>query len=152
MILELFFVAGALIYLYFSFQPALISPSSGFIIDEFDFHFEIEHADTIFVSTTPDFEHPLILSKDKEMVLAPGIYYWKAVSLLGESDVRNFTITTSLVLALSDTGSTFRVFNQGNIDANVTQDEERSFVIQPKASSEFEKNDSQDSQFEGRPL
>lgn len=143
---EIFFLFFAALYLYFSFQPKLISPSSGLVIDDFDFNFEIEHAETLMLSKSASFKDSFFIKKGEEVVLAPGTYYWKAVSFWGESEARDFTITTSLVLSLRDQGDVYAVMNQGNVDASVTQGAETR-IIEPKTSSEFQKSDDS---FEGR--
>ncbi len=143
---EMFFIAFVLGYLYFSLQPRLVSPSSGLVIDDFDFNFEVEHAETLMLSKSASFKDSFFIEKGEEVVLAPGTYYWKAISFLGESEMRNFTITTSLVLSLRDQGEVYAVVNQGNVDASVVHGEETQ-ILEPKTSSEFQKSDDV---FEGR--
>jgi len=144
--METIFLAGAFLSLYLLSQPRLVAPSSGLIIDELDFNFEIEYAERIEISLTPSFEEAFSIEKGKEVVLVPGTYYWRAVSLLRKSEVRNFTITARLVLSLSDRGEEYEILNQGNIDAQVVRNKD-SVTIPMKSSSRFEK---EAGNFEGR--
>lgn len=145
---ELFLLAGFIIFLYFYSQPRLIAPSSGLIINDFDFHFEIENADKIVVARDADFKEPIIIEKGKEIIIVPGTYYWKAVSSWGSSEVRNFTITTSLILSLNDKGGVYGVVNSGNVDANFTG-EGNSVVIPSKDTYDIGINNGS---YEGRQI
>lgn len=142
---ELIFITGVLFYLFYYSQPKLITPSSGLVVEGFDFNFEIENADRIILSRTMDFMERVIVERGKEATLVPGTYYWKAVSFLGESEVRNFTISTSLVLSLIDQGGMYAIHNKGNVDVNVSDG--KSEIIGAGELSVFEK---ENTTFEGR--
>ncbi len=90
----------------------------------------------------------IAVEKGKEVVLVPGTYYWRAVSLFGKSEARDFTIKSRLVLSLSDTGEEYEILNQGNIDAQVIRNKD-SVTIPSKSSSRFEK---EEGNFEGRQV
>jgi hypothetical protein len=137
---------GILVWLYFSARPVSIYPASGMVINEFDFNFEIENADEIVIARDAEFNDPIIIKEGKDVVLIPGTYYWKAVSLLGESEVRNFTIKGSLVLSLVKEDEGYRVVNRGNVDSNVTKGDENA-VIEKKDSRVF---DNENESVEGR--
>lgn len=145
-VMEAIFLAGAFFSLYFLSQPRLVAPSSGLVIDELDFNFEIEHAERIEISSTPSFDEVIAVERGREAVLVPGTYYWRAVSLIGKSEVRDFTITAKLVLSLSDHGKDYEVLNRGNVDAQVIRNKD-SVIIPSKSTSRFAK---EEGNFEGR--
>lgn len=72
------------------------------MVHDLDFHFQVEDADKILISSSQDFAYPVTLRKNEQVNLNPGTYYWKAVSFFGESETRNFTITENLVLKIND--------------------------------------------------
>ena len=128
-------------------KPNLISPPSGFVIQDMNFSFDFENADQLIIATNPDFENPIILDETREIELPPGTYYWKAKGLLRESEIRDFTIVTHVAVRLGENGERYILSNEGNVDLNITSGENSSVAIIVGDSQEFEKINQS---FEGR--
>lgn len=124
LVVETIFVFGILIYLSFSTIPVQISPLSGMTIIEPDFVFEIENGDEVILSVDENFSNPVILTEDKEVKLAPGVYYWKVKNDFRESDVSMFTVESNVALNLYRKNDSYELRNVGNVDLNVTEKKE----------------------------
>ncbi len=100
-LIELIFMVLVAIFVYFISLPRLISPPPGFVVNDQDFSFVVRRADSLLISSSPDFQYPVVLEGQEEVTLHPGFYYWKAVSFFRESEIRNFTIVRDVVLHLN---------------------------------------------------
>lgn len=117
---EAIFVFGVFVYLFFSTTPNAISPISGQVVSDPDFAFEIENSDQIIISRDIEFTNPIILGEGDEILLPPGVYYWKVKGILRESEVKIFTIEGNVGLNLREGEATNRLENAGNVDAEVS--------------------------------
>lgn len=116
---EAILVFGALIYLFINMAPTAISPIAGQAIYEPDFVFEIGNGQEVLISKTLDFANPIVLKEGSELDLPPGTYYWKVKNWLRESEVKTFTIQSSVALNLRKGDEKNILENAGNVDLNL---------------------------------
>ncbi len=121
-IAEVIFIAGVLVYLFFSTAPNQIYPLSGMTVIEPNFVFEIENGESIEVSNDEDFTNPILLNEGSDITLSPGTYYWKVKSNLRKSEVKNFTIQGHVSLEIKEREENYELYNSGNVDLNVTKE------------------------------
>ena len=98
------FAIGAFLFIYFSGHSAS-APIVGQSIFEPDLTFEVSSGEQLLISTTPDFENPMIFREGSNVQLAPGTYYWKTKSWNGESEVKTFVVKDRVVSGVIDRGS-----------------------------------------------
>jgi hypothetical protein len=120
LLVETLFVFGVFVYLFFSMMPSAISPISGQVVSDPDFVFEIENGDQIIISRDVGFTNPIVLEEGSDILLPPGVYYWKVKGILRESEVKTFTIEGNVGLNLREGEVTDRLENAGNVDAEVS--------------------------------
>ncbi len=144
-IVESIFVIGVLIYLFFSTSPSAISPISGQVVSDPDFIFEIENADKVIISKDVSFSNPIILEEGQEIILPPGIYYWKVKGFLRESEINTFTIESNVGLNLREGEKNNLLENAGNVD---TQTKSSSGITGSLGVGESERVEKEES-FEG---
>jgi len=146
LVAEAIFVAGVLIYLFFSTAPAQIYPMHGMTIIEPGFVFEIENGEEVVISIDENFTAPIVLKEDSEITLPPGTYYWKVKSkFIRESEVKSFTIKGHVGLNLKEREENYELQNSGNIDLNVTKKKKgitSSITLDVGQSKEVEKDNS----------
>ena len=147
---EAVLVFGALIYLFFSMSPTAISPVSGQTIFEPDFEFEIENGEEILISSTPDFENPIVLKEGSEVDLPPGDYYWKVKNWFREGEVRTFTIQSNVGLSIFRGEDKDILENSGNVDIEINKKKGGITTgIEDLDKGESMSIDKEDSQYEG---
>lgn len=147
---EGFFIVGILLVLFFSTIPKQIYPLNGMTIVDPDFVFEIQNAEQVLLSVDKDFTNPIVLREGSDLVLPPGIYYWKVKGMFRESEVKTFTIQEHVGLNLKNRENNFEIQNAGNVGVNLTKENEQGkqeFDLEVGSSKEFEKDDSK---YEGR--
>ncbi len=152
LIAEAVFIAGVLIYLFFSTAPNQIYPLHGMTVIEPDFVFEIEHGEEVLISIDEEFTSQIILTENSEINLPPGVYYWKVKSGFRESEVKNFTIQGHVALNIKERNESYRVENEGNVDLNVTRENKgftTDIVIGIGESEDMEKDNSS---YKGRQI
>lgn len=115
------FVLGVLVYLYFVNAPKALSPIAGKAVSEPDFIFEIENADTIILSRTPDFTDQIVLKNGEEIILPPGTYYWKVKNWFREGEVNSFVIEENTGFNIKDdvNEDLSEDYSYGNVDLNL---------------------------------
>lgn len=149
-IAEIIFIAGVLIYLFFSTAPNQIYPLHGMTIIEPDFVFEIENGEEVLISIDENFTSPITLKEGSEIILPPGIYYWKVKSRFRESEVKSFIIKAHVGLNLKERRENYELQNAGNVDLNVTREKQgitSDIALDVGKSKEVEKDNSS---YEGR--
>jgi|APSaa5957512535_1039671.scaffolds.fasta_scaffold195437_2 hypothetical protein len=124
LVFEGLFVIFSILYLFFFNMPTPIYPLSGMTIADSDFVFEIENAREVILSIDYNFTHPIILNPETEVTLAPGIYFWKVKNQFKESGINNFTLQSQVSLNLIETEGIYEIVNSGNVDLNITSEEE----------------------------
>lgn len=87
---------GILSIFYFSNQNN--APVIGQSILESDFVFEIEEGEQLLISKDFEFTDPILVERDSELQLEPGVYYWKIKSWRGESEVKSFTFENKITI------------------------------------------------------
>lgn len=145
LIAQAILVLGALVYLYLSMSPGIISPISGQTIFDPDFVFEVENGQELLISTSPEFINPIVMTEDSELDLPPGTYYWKVKNWLRESEVNSFTIESNVGLNLRKGNEKDLLENAGNVDVNVAKSKggiTTNIPIEKGKSIEVEKDDS----------
>ncbi|MBU2562335.1 MAG: hypothetical protein KKF68_01615 [Nanoarchaeota archaeon] len=145
LIVESIFVIGILIYLSFLTAPAQIYPLSGMTIITPDFVFEIQNGEEILVSIDEMFTNPIILKKESDIILPPGLYYWKVRNGFRESGVQNFTIQSHVGLNIEEREENYELQNSGNVELNVTKEKSgivSEIVLDIGEFTEVEKDDS----------
>ena len=150
LIFEIIFIVGVLSYIFISTSPNSIYPLSGMTIIDNDFVFEIENGDEVLISTSEDFDNPLVLVEGDDIILSPGSYFWKVRSGFRESEIKNFTIESHVGLDIREKENNYELENSGNVDLNVTKGNETfvtGFTISIGESVEVEKDNSS---YEGR--
>jgi hypothetical protein len=148
-IAETIFVAGILIYLFFSTAPNQIYPLHGMTIIEPDFNIEIEHGEEVLISIDESFENPIILKEGSEITLFPGIYYWKVRSRFRESEIKNFLIKGHVGLDIKERIENYELENSGNVDLNVTREKKGITTSMTLDVGELEEVEKDDSKYEG---
>lgn len=139
------FIIGVFVFLFFSTSPKQLYPIHGMTIAEEDFVFEIENGEEVVISRDLEFTNPIVLKEGSEITLPPGTYYWKVRSDFRESDVQNFTIEGNVGLNLKDRKLSYELENSGNVDLNVSKENEEeigSFELNVGESIEVEKDNS----------
>ncbi len=152
LIIEGFLIFGILIYLFFSTSPNSIYPFSGMTISENNFSFEIENGYEILISKTSDFENAFVFKEGDSVTLPPGLYYWKVRNNFRESDVKNFTIESTIGLDFYEREENYELENSGNVDINITKknnDSTSSEILDVGESAKYEKDNST---YEGRQI
>lgn len=149
-ITEIIFIAGILVYLFFSTAPNQIYPFQGMTISEPNFNIEIENGEQVFISTDENFTNPIALGEGSEIILPPGIYYWKVKSKLRESKVKSFVIKTNVGLNLKEREKNYELQNSGNVDLNVTKKKEGITSSMALDVGELKKVEKDNSKYEGR--
>jgi predicted nuclease of predicted toxin-antitoxin system len=150
LIAEGVFVLGVFVYIFLFANPSQIYPLQGMIIKEPDLNFEFKNAEEILISTDKNFVNQIILKKNEEILLEPGIYFWKVRNKLKESEIRNFTIEEVVAINLKETGEFYELQNVGTVNLNITKIGERNITditIDIGDSEFFEKDNST---YEGR--
>ncbi len=143
LIVETVFVVGILIYLLFSTMPSQIYPLHGMTIENPNFVFEIENGEKVILSVNENFENFITLEEGSDMILPPGDYYWKVRGRFGrESEVKIFSIQDSVGLDLRERKENYELENSGNVDLEVTKNEEEEFDLEAGEYVEVEKDDS----------
>lgn len=154
LIVEGAFIIGVLAYIFLFTNPAQIYPLQGMIIKEPNLNFEIENADEILISKNKNFPNQIILKKGEEILLEPGIYFWKARNDFRESEIKNFTVEELVALNLRELNESYELQNSGNVVLNITKIGEKkiaNIIISIDGSEFFEKNAEEDNlTFEGR--
>jgi len=149
-IAEGIFIVGVLVYLFFSTVPTQVFPLHGMTIIEPNFVFEIENGEQVIISVDEQFTNLIILEEDSDVILPPGLYYWKVKGGFRESEVRNFIIQTHVALNLKEKGENYELQNKGNVDLNVTRKKPgltTGIILEIGESEEVEKDDSK---YEGK--
>ncbi len=110
----------ALIVLVGYAQPLVVAPLDEYESVNGEVLFEFERADVLLIDDNEEFTSPDEYSvvEGLVVVLEPGVYYWKAVGVLG-SEVRKLTIQSRVELKLVETEDGFGVVNVGNVRLNV---------------------------------
>ena len=145
------FVAMILIYLFFSTTPSQIYPLQGMAIKE-PFSFKIKNAEEILISKDKNFTASFTLKKGEEVILEPGIYYWKVRNGFRESEIRNFSVEGYVALNLKELNESYELQNAGNVLLNVTKigEKKKANIIIDIGESEFFEKDN--SVYEGRQI
>ena len=102
-------------------RPMVIAPLDDYETSETQILFSIEKAERILIDDNSDFTTPEEYSvKDGLKIdLTPGVYYWKAVGVLG-TKIRTLTIKSEVSLELREIeGNGYGIFNAGNTRLNV---------------------------------
>lgn len=144
-IAEAVFILGVFAYLFFSTAPSQIFPLQGMVIIEPDFVFEIENGETVLISIDENFTNQIVLREGDEIVLPPGEYFWKVKSTYRESEIKTFTIQSQAGLNIKEREQNYELKNSGNVDLNVTKENEfgiSSMTIDVGESEDVEKDDS----------
>ena len=110
-IAEAIFVAGVLVYLFFSTAPSQIYPLHGMTIIEPDFNIEVENGEEVLISIDESFENPIVLKEGSEITLPPGIYYWKVRSRFRESEINDFIIKGHVGLDIKERTENYELEN-----------------------------------------
>jgi len=142
---EVIFVVGVFVYLFFVTAPSQIYPLSGMSIIESDFSFEIENGEEVLISFDGSFREPIVLNGSSDVTFPPGIYYWKVRKGFRESKVKNFTIQGHVSLDIQGRRENYELYNSGNVDVNVTKKKGRItkiIVLDPGESEEIERDNS----------
>jgi len=145
LIAEVVLVVGILVYLFFSSAPNQVYPLSGMTITDPDFVFEIENGEQVLVSVDKGFTNPIVLEEGSDIILPPGIYYWKVKSKFRESEVKTFTIQSHAGLNLKDRDENHELENSGNVDLDVAKKRggiTTNIEIDAGDSTQVEKDDS----------
>ena len=149
-VVESILIMGILVFLFFSTVPKQLYPLNGMIVIDPDFSFEIQNADRVLVSLDREFTNPIVLREGSDLVLPPGVYYWKVKGRFRESEVKTFIIQEHIGLNLKDRGENYEIQNAGNVDVDLSKENEEGkeeFDLKVGSSKEFEKDDSK---YEGR--
>jgi len=81
--------------------------------------FEFKNAHAILIDDNPEFTSSKQINQ-KEIILEPGKYYWKAIGILGESKTGNFTIDSKIIVDMKTDNKTSYIKNKGNAPVNAT--------------------------------
>jgi hypothetical protein len=145
LIIEVIFLFVIFAFLFFYTAPRQIYPLHGMIVSNPDFLFEIENSKEIALSTDMDFTNYINLKEGDEITLPPGIYFWKVKGIVVDSEVRNFTLESTVGLMLKEKGELYEVQNSGNVDLNLTKKQGTitlGEIVNVGESKEFEKDNS----------
>lgn len=148
-IAEVIFVAGVLVYLFFSTAPSQVYPLQGMTIIEPDFNIEVENGEEVLISIDESFENPIVLKEGSEITLPPGVYYWKVRSRFRESEVKSFTIKGHVGLDIKERIENYELENSGNVDLNVTKEKKGITSSMTLDVGELEEVEKDDSKYEG---
>ncbi|MFH1585759.1 MAG: hypothetical protein ABIB79_03260 [archaeon] len=118
------FIAGVFVYLFFSTMPNQVYPLQGMVISEPDFVFEIENGEQVVISMDEAFNNEIVLGEGADITLPSGTYFWKVRSEFRESEVQSFIIEGRVGLDLKERELSYKLENSGNVDLNVTQNNE----------------------------
>jgi hypothetical protein len=124
LVFEGLFVIAAIFYLFLANNPVGIYPLNGMTISNSDFSFEIENAKEVLLSIDENFSNPIVLNSETEVILAPGVYFWKVKNNFREGKVQSFTIQSQISLNLRDALDSYELINSGNVPLNITSDKE----------------------------
>ena len=143
LIVETIFMFGILIYLFFSTIPTQIYPFSGMTIIDPNFVFEIANGEQVILSNDLSFSNPIILNEGDDVILDPGIYYWKVKGLFRESEVKSFVIQGHVGLNLKDRLENYALENSGNVDLEIQKENQKEKLeLEVGESLEIEKDNS----------
>ena len=151
-IAEAVFVIGVFAYLFFATAPNQIFPLQGMVIVEPDFVFEIENGESILVSIDENFTNPIRLEEGDEIVLPPGEYFWKVIGGYRESEVKSFIIQSHVGLNIKERDENYELENSGNVDMNVTRENEFGISSMTINIGETEDVEKDNSSYEGRQI
>ncbi|MFH1787750.1 MAG: hypothetical protein ABH811_03095 [archaeon] len=149
LIAEAVFVAGVLIYLFFSTAPSQVYPLHGMTIIEPDFNIEIENGEEVLISTDENFSNLIILNDGSDITLPPGIYYWKVRSKFRESEIKSFEIKGHVGLDIKERPENYELQNSGNVDLNVNREKDGVVSQMELDVGEFKEVEKDDSKYEG---
>ena len=101
-------------------RPLVIAPLDDYESSEIEILFSIGKADSLLIDDNIDFTTPDEYSVEDglKVELVPGVYYWKAVGVLG-SEVRTLTINSIVSLEFREMEEGYGVVNAGNIRLDV---------------------------------
>jgi hypothetical protein len=152
LIIEVVFLLGIFVFLFFSTAPRQLYPLQGMTVSEKNFLFEIENSEEIMLSSNENFSNFIVLKEGDERLLPPGIYFWKVKGLLRDSEIRNFTLQSEASLNLMNKGDFYEIENSGNVDLNLTKNTGKitvATILNIGESKEFEKDNST---YEGKQI
>jgi len=108
----LFLIIGSLLFL----TPKITNVGEQ---DKITF-FKFTNAYAVLVDDNPEFSSPQKI-EERAVKLNPGEYYWKAVGILGESEMGNFTIDSEVVINMNINKDVTTIDNEGNTPVNLTK-------------------------------
>ena len=82
--------------------------------------FKFTNAYAILIDDNPDFSSPKEVTEEA-MKLNPGQYYWKAIGVLGESEMGNFSIDSEVIVNMRIDRENITIHNKGNVPINVEE-------------------------------
>jgi len=106
----------------------------------------------VLVSIDEGFTNPIILKEGDEIVLPPGDYYWKVKSQYRESEIQSFTIQSQVGLNIKQKEENYELENLGNVDINVTRENELGISSMTINIGETEDVEKDKSNYEGRQI
>ena len=115
-VIEILFVIGVFVYVFYSSTPKQIYPLSGMTIIDSDFAFEIEDGDEVMVSKYENFSEFMVLNESSEVVLSSGVYYWKVRSGFRESEVQSFVVEINGLNISSENNTVSFVLDEGFLE------------------------------------
>ena len=115
-VIEILFVLGVFVYVFYSSTPKQIYPLSGMTIIDSDFAFEIEDGDEVMVSKYENFSEFMVLNESSEVVLSSGVYYWKVRSGFRESEVQSFVVEINGLNISSENNTVSFVLDEGFLE------------------------------------
>lgn len=123
--IDFIILAGTLLSIIFVMrytQPLVIAPINDLTTTNNSVLFSFEKGDAVLIDDNPQFTSPDKISVADNFVitLEPGVYYWK-VSGVEDSEIRKFTILSSVDLKMKQTSTkgVYDVVNAGNTRLNV---------------------------------
>jgi len=103
--------------------------------------FKFTNAYAILIDDNPDFSSPKEVTEEA-MKLNPGQYYWKAIGVLGESEMGNFSIDSEVIVNMRIDRENITIHNKGNVPINVKEDTRQiisgKMIIEINEKEEFE--------------
>jgi len=101
-------------------RPLIIAPIDNFVTTNNSVLFAFDKANIIYLDDNINFTSPeRIYAKDNLLInLKPGKYYWK-IEGVGQSEIRELTIKSSIDLRLREVNETYEIVNSGNSKLNV---------------------------------
>ena len=97
----------------------------------------------ILIDNSPEFNSAKKLTKDSTIYLEPGTYYFKESGFLNfKNKIKNFTITSRVVLDLIENNVSLRIINVGDVPLNLTRDNVSYEILEIGEETEIKENQS----------